>query len=274
MVGPSRPKFVLFGSSIVQMGYNVGGWSAVLADLYARKADVLLRGYSGWNSRMALQALDRIFPKDAAVQPSLVVVYFGGNDATNPHPSGLGGHVSLPEYVDNMKKIIVHLKSLSDKTRIICLGSPPVNEAKVRKDLMTKPGQMKPAAYSEALVELCKELDVEAINLWTAFQQRDDWANACLVDGIHLSAEGSKVVVAEILKVLKKANWEPSLYWLSMPSEFPEDSPYYIVDPDEHSFYGSQYYTIFRFIPVPDALFFLEIEILFSNEVRSAHFKD
>lgn len=37
MVGPSRPKFVLFGSSIVQMVNNAGGWSAVLADLYARK---------------------------------------------------------------------------------------------------------------------------------------------------------------------------------------------------------------------------------------------
>ncbi|KAK4392311.1 GDSL esterase/lipase CPRD49 [Sesamum angolense] len=237
MVGPGRPKFVLFGSSMVQMGYNAGGWSAVLADLYARKADVLLRGYSGWNSRMALQALDRIFPKDAAVQPSLVVVYFGGNDATNPHPSGLGGHVPLPEYVDNMKKIIVHLKSLSDKTRIICLSSPPVNEAKVREfygkgvDDQARTNEAC-RIYSEALVELCKELDVEAINIWAAFQQRDDWASACLVDGIHLSAEGSKVVVAEILKILKKVNWEPSLYWLSMPAEFPEDSPYYVVRPD------------------------------------------
>ncbi|XP_073042152.1 GDSL esterase/lipase CPRD49-like [Primulina eburnea] len=84
------------------MCYKVGGWGAMLADLYARKADVLLRGYSGWNSRMALQILDQVFPKDAAVQPSLVILYFGGNDTTNPHPSGLGGHVPLP--VENMKK--------------------------------------------------------------------------------------------------------------------------------------------------------------------------
>ncbi|KAI3447780.1 hypothetical protein Pfo_004445 [Paulownia fortunei] len=237
MVGPSRPQFVLFGSSIVQMGYNVGGWGAILADLYARKADVVLRGYSGWNSRMALQVLDRVFPKNAAVQPSLVIVYFGGNDATNPHPSGLGAHVPLPEFVENMKRIIVHLKSLSDKTRIICLTSPPVNEAKVREifgnglddQARTNEGCR---IYSEALVELCQELDVEAINLWTAIQQRDDWANACFIDGIHLSAEGSKVVVEEILKVLKRVNWEPSLYWLSMPAEFPEDSPYYVVGPD------------------------------------------
>lgn len=48
--------------------------------------------------------------QDAEVQPSLVVVYFGGNDSMAPHPSGLGPHVPLPEYVDNMKKIALHLQ--------------------------------------------------------------------------------------------------------------------------------------------------------------------
>ncbi|KAM4104253.1 hypothetical protein ACJW30_06G143400 [Castanea mollissima] len=31
-------------------------------------------------------------------------------------------------------------------------------------------------------------------------------------DGIHLSAEGSKIVVEEILKVIKEADWEPCLH--------------------------------------------------------------
>lgn len=37
MVGPSRPQFVLFGSSIVQFSYSNHGWGAILADFYARK---------------------------------------------------------------------------------------------------------------------------------------------------------------------------------------------------------------------------------------------
>lgn len=37
MVGPIRPQFVLFGSSIVQFSFSNGGWGAVLADLYSRK---------------------------------------------------------------------------------------------------------------------------------------------------------------------------------------------------------------------------------------------
>ncbi|KAL2557968.1 GDSL esterase/lipase CPRD49 [Forsythia ovata] len=237
MVGPGRPQFVLFGSSIVQISYQIGGWGAILADLYARKADIVLRGYSGWNSRLALQVLDQVFPKDAAIQPSLVIVYFGGNDSMKPHPSGLGAHVPLPEYVENMKKIAVHLKCLSEKTRLIFLSSPPVNEAKIREyfgnafDDQARTNELC-GIYSEALVELCGLLDVKVINLWTAIQQRDDWETACLQDGIHLSSEGSKIVVKEILKVLKEAVWEPSLYWMSMPAEFSEDSPHYTVGRD------------------------------------------
>ncbi|CAI0415950.1 unnamed protein product [Linum tenue] len=112
MVGPSRPQFVLFGSSIVQLSFGNGGWGSSLSEIYSRRADVILRGYYGWNSRRAVQVLDDIFPKDASVQPSLVIVYFGGNDSMGPHSSGLGPHVPLPEYVENMKKIALHLKVL------------------------------------------------------------------------------------------------------------------------------------------------------------------
>lgn len=50
--------------------------------------------------------------QDAAVQPSLVIVYFGGNDSMGPHSSGLGPHVPLPEYTENMRKILIHLQVL------------------------------------------------------------------------------------------------------------------------------------------------------------------
>ncbi|KAK4483773.1 hypothetical protein RD792_010977 [Penstemon davidsonii] len=211
MVGPGRPQFVLFGSSVVQQCFNDGGWGAILADLYDRK--------------------------EAADQPSLVIVYFGGNDSIQPHPSGLGAHVPLPEYVENMKKIALHLKSLSDKTRLIFLTSPPVNEDLIRQhfgNLHDNQARTNESChiYAEALVDLGKQLDIKVINLCTAIQQREDWTTTCLTDGIHFTAEGSKIVVKEILKILKEAEWEPSLYWMSMPTEFAEDSPYYMVRPD------------------------------------------
>ncbi|KAM7526480.1 hypothetical protein LguiA_016382 [Lonicera macranthoides] len=237
MVGPVRPQFVLFGSSIVQFSYSNGGWGSILADIYSRKADILLRGYAGWNSRRALQVLDQIFPKDAVVQPSLVIVYFGGNDSVYPQPSGLGPHVPLPEYIENIGKIATHLKSLSEKTRVIFLSAPPVNEAQIRDALGDKFDNLGRTnelcgKYSEACVEHCRAIGVKVVDLWNALQKRDDWLTTCFTDGIHLSGEGSKIVVKEILKILKEADWEPDLHWKSMASEFGEDSPYDFVGPD------------------------------------------
>ncbi|XP_004492451.1 GDSL esterase/lipase WDL1-like [Cicer arietinum] len=235
MVGPTRPQIVLFGSSIVQLSYLKEGWGAMLAHLYARKADIVLRGYSGWNSRRALQVLDTIFPKNATVQPSLIIVYFGGNDSMLSHPSGLGQHVPLQEYIENMKTIANHLKSLSKNTRLIFLSAPPVNERQIYGNSFVERPQRNNEScqiYSEACMELCREMNIKAIDLWSTLQKRSDWRDVCFTDGIHLTSEASKIVVKEILKILKEADWEPCLHWKSLPIEFGEDSPYDPVGPD------------------------------------------
>ncbi|KAJ3697051.1 hypothetical protein LUZ61_000756 [Rhynchospora tenuis] len=126
MVGPVRPVIVLFGSSIVQFSFGDGGWGAILAHHYSRQADVVLRGYGGWNSRQALQVLTTVFPKDAPVQPSLVIVYFGGNDSSIPLPNDSSSpHVPLSEYKENMREIGLYIRSLSEMTRVIFLSCPP-----------------------------------------------------------------------------------------------------------------------------------------------------
>lgn len=79
-----RPKFLLFGDSITQKSFSVGGWGAALTDAYQRKADVLNRGYSGYNSRWALQLLDRVLPEEVPGEIVLSTVFFGANDAALP----------------------------------------------------------------------------------------------------------------------------------------------------------------------------------------------
>lgn len=64
-------------------------------------------------------------------------------------------------------------------------------------------------------------------------------------DGIHLSAQGSKLVAAEILRVIKEAEWRPSLHWKSMPTEFSEDSPYDLVSADGKTTVNSSEWTYF-----------------------------
>lgn len=89
MAAPYRPQFVTFGDSITQRGF-APGWTGALADAYQRRADVVNRGYSGYNTRWALQLLDRVFPPPepaaaaAAPPPRLVTIFFGANDAALP----------------------------------------------------------------------------------------------------------------------------------------------------------------------------------------------
>jgi isoamyl acetate esterase len=75
--------------------------------------------------------------------------------------------------------------------------------------------------------------------------------NFCVCsDGLHLSEEGSKIVVEEILKVLKEAtDWDPCLHWKAMPTEFAEDSPYHLVSSSSASTVNPSEWTIHRTIP-------------------------
>lgn len=51
-------------------------------------------------------------------------------------------------------------------------------------------------------------------------------------DGIHFTSEGNQIVAREIIKVLREADWEPSLYHSKLPIEFGQDSPFDAVSAD------------------------------------------
>ncbi|KAJ4756293.1 GDSL esterase/lipase CPRD49 [Rhynchospora pubera] len=228
MVGPRRPVIVLFGSSIVQYSFGHGGWGAILAHLYSRQADVVLRGYGGWNSRQALQVLPTVFPKDAPVQPSLVIVYFGGNDSSTPLPDGSSYHVPLSEYKENMRHIGLYIRSLSEMTRVIFLSCPPINEKMIDKSVPRTNEACRD--YSNACIEMCNELSrtdpsFKVIDLFNAIEKCHDWTDTCFLDGIHFSSVASDIVVGEIVKAISEAKWEPSLYFGDLPTEFEEMCP-------------------------------------------------
>ncbi|KAG6384460.1 hypothetical protein SASPL_155721 [Salvia splendens] len=175
MVGPVRPLFVLFGSSIVQISFCNGGWGAILSESTLVKvftsAYIITRGYFGWNSRRALQILDQVFPK-----------------------------------------------SLSDKTRVIFLTCPPINEAKVRINRMLLWHLPGASVYFSELVrtnELCRTFPQL---LWSFARS---W-------------------------VIKEAEKEPSLHWRSMATEYSEDSPYDLVAADGERTLNPSEWTYYR----------------------------
>ncbi|KAJ4786843.1 GDSL esterase/lipase CPRD49 [Rhynchospora pubera] len=49
--------------------------------------------------------------QDALVQPSLVIVYFGGNDLCTPHPYGFSSYMPLSEYKENIRQIGLYIRA-------------------------------------------------------------------------------------------------------------------------------------------------------------------
>lgn len=76
---------------------------------------MVLRGYSGYNTRWALKVLDRVFPTvghdgAAAAPPVAVTVFFGANDASLPDRYAAFQHVPVDEYKQNLHAIVSSLK--------------------------------------------------------------------------------------------------------------------------------------------------------------------
>ncbi|KAL5998447.1 hypothetical protein ACLOJK_009387 [Asimina triloba] len=108
-----RPKIILFGDSITESSFDQGGWGSALASHFSRTADVVLRGYSGYNSRWAVEVMERVFrvgEKEAAAAPLAVTVFFGANDACLADRSSAFQHVPLHEYKHNLHAIVSDIK--------------------------------------------------------------------------------------------------------------------------------------------------------------------
>ncbi|WJX26751.1 hypothetical protein P8452_15633 [Trifolium repens] len=111
-----RPQICLFGDSITEQSFDVGGWGASLANHFSRTADVVLRGYSGYNTRWVLKVLDRVFPVSQDLHggtetaPIALTIFFGANDACLPNRCSAFQHVPLDEYKENIRSTVSFFK--------------------------------------------------------------------------------------------------------------------------------------------------------------------
>eukprot|EP01018_Ginkgo_biloba_P001151 Gb_05171 [translate_table: standard] len=231
-----RPRFVLFGDSITQQSFSPGGWGAALADHYCRKADVVLRGYSGYNTRWALFLLSKIFPLQSSEAPLVVTVFFGANDAALRERSSGRQHVPLEEYKQNLQHIVAHLKKISDSTLIVLITPPPIDEnARLRSPFgeilsgLPERTSDNAATYAQACIAVANQSGVPVIDLCSRMQETPRWQEAYLSDGLHLTPAGNTVVFEELLKILSAKG----LSIENMPNDFPEYSEINAKEPQK-----------------------------------------
>ncbi|CAI5509960.1 unnamed protein product [Closterium sp. Naga37s-1] len=200
----------------------------VLLLLCCVQVDVVLRGYSGYNTRWALFLLPKLFPKgDTSIPPpALVTVFFGANDAALPGRRSGKQHVPIPEFKENLRVIVTHLQSLGPNVHVVLITPPPVDEAgrmefaKCGEQCLKNVVTGKYAAAVGEVAEACGGVPV--IDLWTVLQQQPTW-HSLLSDGLHLAPGGNKVLFEQLSSLLQSsADWTPPLVQESMPWDFPE----------------------------------------------------
>jgi lysophospholipase L1-like esterase len=190
----SRPVLVALGDSITQYGFSTehSGWLSTLADHYMRKLDVINRGYSGYNTALAVYTIQR----SPRVLPAadLTLVFFGANDAS----SGEWQHVSVQQYYQNLEFICRHLSKVIVITppmidheawdaHCAAQGKPTGSRSNARVEL-----------YADAVRNLAKSLNIGIADLNKAMQSDEQW-RTMLCDGLHLNRRGNALLAQVVI---------------------------------------------------------------------------
>lgn len=201
-------KVILLGDSLTQSGYEKNGWVSLLCARYVRRADIINRGFSGYNSKWGLSLLKELeLPK----RPILVVVFFGANDSAlkelNAHQ-----HVPIEEYRENICSIVKYLQNHLGARHIVLLSPPPLIEQTWRDHRRAKSGDKTAESdrnndttcqYAHAVNELAKELNIPSLDLFTLFS-RANARESLFDDGLHFSKEGHKLLFDALIKLIEK----------------------------------------------------------------------
>ncbi|KAL2344912.1 hypothetical protein Fmac_006197 [Flemingia macrophylla] len=224
-----RPKIFLLGDSITQESFAEGGWGASLANHFSRRVDVVLRGYSGYNTRWALKVLDKVFPatQDGGAgmngAPVAITVFFGANDACLPDKHEAFQHVPLLEYKQNLHSIVSFFKKHWPTIHVLLITPPPIDEeARLRYFYAVNPRGLPERTnettgeYARACIAVAEECGVPVIDLWSKMQQCPDWRDY-LCDGLHLAKSGNRVVFEAVIMKLR----DKGLSLESIPADLP-----------------------------------------------------
>lgn len=201
-----RPAIVLFGDSITQQAFGLDGavgWASLLSNAYVRRADVLNRGFSGYNTRHCLEILPRVFGSSDIL---FCTVLLGANDASLP---GERQHVPIEEYEENLGKIVTSIrertKSEQSDFPIILMTPPPLNEAAWSTHCPEPNKRSNEAAreYGERVKKVAARNGCPVVDVFEALGGNGDKYGQNLSDGLHLNGRGNTLLFEGLLKIIK-----------------------------------------------------------------------
>lgn len=95
-------------------------------------------------------------------------------------------------------------------TRLLFVAPPPFDDG-AWEETCAKLGRKRQrdvkqtALYSRACLEVAKELNIPAVDLWTAFTEDPRPHQDLFCDGLHMTRNGNYIILSQILMAIKTA---------------------------------------------------------------------
>lgn len=195
---------MFLGDSLTQHGFDVArqGFVGGVADLYQRRADVINRGYSGYNTSMILERIERILEDISEVD--LVLICLGANDSAL-EDGGTNQYVPLDVFVSNLSALITRIAP----TPIILLTPPDVDAERqpTRASSHTE-------KYADAVDSIAQEHNLPSVRLFDVIKSEQ------LYDGLHLNAHGNQAVFTALMTTIQEHY--PALHPSNLEAHLPD----------------------------------------------------
>jgi lysophospholipase L1-like esterase len=174
----TKARIVCFGDSITRRGYPA------LLNLGAANAGVAGHSSAAGLRRMQSDVLD--------LQPEVVVIFFGTNDARVDEPRV---HVPVDKYEENINRMIDACEKIPAKA-ILCTV-PPVDEKAYFQRHNTESFEAAGGIqnllerYRQAVLRVAKTRKVPVVDLNQSLAKEPAWLSK---DGVHPSEEGNRII--------------------------------------------------------------------------------
>ena len=169
-----------------------------MADHFQRRADVLNRGFSGYNSDWARAVLPHVLT--SREPPDVITVLLGSNDAIK---EGLKKHVPLERYTRNLQNILEYTACLDTPT--LLLTPPPVCDRRLCDKTNDRPldrENERTSLYAKAALTVGMEKSVDTIDLYSAMVKEPEY-HKYLSDGLHFNAAGGQFLAELVIPKLE-----------------------------------------------------------------------
>lgn len=166
-------------------------------------ADVIPRGFSGYNTRWCKILLPNILDAINTKDISCVTIFLGANDCCLPTSDQ---YVPVDEFQRNLEIMVGILESRGIDRRKVVFITPPIYFHSHFEATSVVEGEPKPLRseerqkiYAQAMIELGQRLCVSVVDAYSAFVA-DGRGDKLLCDGLHFSPDGSELLYNLVVK--------------------------------------------------------------------------